>query len=423
MSSPSWFAAIAGAILVLTLGAWLFNRSKYATGKRLKYLAVGLVACGTLLSAAVVSTFLLMIGGLISGAGFGLLWLVWSRVLVQIDSEKLEYIIPASAVVTAIISLIYPSMMGVMGAIAVALLPILSVVCLIVVQMKIPASAESVDGKTSSAAPMPIKDILFAIIYIIGTYFVIGGLDSLLPPTENAIGTLNISLPIFIGSCFGVFLAVSCILHAVRIDLSSLSKAIAPILICAIVLFALKGHIADQFSVALIVGADFMASTVAVIYFVGLEKSGKLGAYNAIGISQGAMLIGALSGNYFGGQLFEGFDPPDAKLLIIVLALALVLVVSISFVPRRLSDSVPTPTQSATEQENDLVQRILDIAASNDLTAREAEILGYLAKGRTEPYIREQLWLSRSTVSTHVKHIYQKLGIHSKQEIISLLES
>ncbi|MDR1014118.1 MAG: LuxR C-terminal-related transcriptional regulator [Coriobacteriales bacterium] len=49
--------------------------------------------------------------------------------------------------------------------------------------------------------------------------------------------------------------------------------------------------------------------------------------------------------------------------------------------------------------------------------AREAEILGYLAKGRTEPYVREQLWLSRSTVSTRVKHICQKL---EKQETISL---
>ena len=63
------------------------------------------------------------------------------------------------------------------------------------------------------------------------------------------------------------------------------------------------------------------------------------------------------------------------------------------------------------------------MAAERGLTPRETEILGYLARGRTEPYIREQLWLSRSTVSTHVKHIYQKLDIHSKQEIISLIEA
>lgn len=53
---------------------------------------------------------------------------------------------------------------------------------------------------------------------------------------------------------------------------------------------------------------------------------------------------------------------------------------------------------------------------------REAEILGYLARGRSQPYIREELVLSKNTVATHVKHIYQKLGVHSRQELLDLFE-
>ncbi len=56
------------------------------------------------------------------------------------------------------------------------------------------------------------------------------------------------------------------------------------------------------------------------------------------------------------------------------------------------------------------------------LTERESQILGYLARGRSAPFIREELSLSKSTVATHVRHIYDKLGVHSKQELLSLLE-
>lgn len=56
------------------------------------------------------------------------------------------------------------------------------------------------------------------------------------------------------------------------------------------------------------------------------------------------------------------------------------------------------------------------------LSGRETEILGYLAKGRSQPYIREELFLSKNTVATHVKHIYQKLNVHSRQELLDLFE-
>lgn len=56
------------------------------------------------------------------------------------------------------------------------------------------------------------------------------------------------------------------------------------------------------------------------------------------------------------------------------------------------------------------------------LSAREEEVLGYLARGRSQPYIREELLLSKNTVATHVKHIYQKLNVHSRQELLDLVQ-
>ena len=56
------------------------------------------------------------------------------------------------------------------------------------------------------------------------------------------------------------------------------------------------------------------------------------------------------------------------------------------------------------------------------LSEREGEIMIMFAKGRNLPYVQEELCLSKSTVSTHRQHIYQKLGVHSAQEMIDLIQ-
>ena len=55
------------------------------------------------------------------------------------------------------------------------------------------------------------------------------------------------------------------------------------------------------------------------------------------------------------------------------------------------------------------------------LSDRETEIAFLLARGYSRPYIREKLFISKNTVATHIRHIYGKLGIHSKEELIDLV--
>jgi DNA-binding CsgD family transcriptional regulator len=57
------------------------------------------------------------------------------------------------------------------------------------------------------------------------------------------------------------------------------------------------------------------------------------------------------------------------------------------------------------------------------ITKREREIIGYLLRGRSVPYIRDELYISANTVNTHIKHIYAKTAVSSRQELIDLIES
>ena len=44
-----------------------------------------------------------------------------------------------------------------------------------------------------------------------------------------------------------------------------------------------------------------------------------------------------------------------------------------------------------------------------------------LAEGRNEPYIESALGISRTTVKTHITHIYRKVGVSSRQQLIDVL--
>ncbi len=54
-----------------------------------------------------------------------------------------------------------------------------------------------------------------------------------------------------------------------------------------------------------------------------------------------------------------------------------------------------------------------------DLSEREKEILGWLVKGKSYNAIAETCFVSIDTVKTHVRHIYEKLHVHSKSEAVA----
>lgn len=96
---------------------------------------------------------------------------------------------------------------------------------------------------------------------------------------------------------------------------------------------------------------------------------------------------------------------------------------------------ITAPTESETGSstkalpENDRAledfynQKIKHFAETFALTKRETEVFAYLARGRSLPYIAEELFVTTGTVKTHTMHIYRKLGINSKQELMDALES
>lgn len=69
------------------------------------------------------------------------------------------------------------------------------------------------------------------------------------------------------------------------------------------------------------------------------------------------------------------------------------------------------------EVQQRLVRRLTSPHAT--LSPREVEILGALATGATNREVARSLFISESTVKTHLAHLYDKLGVTSRTAAIS----
>ena len=93
------------------------------------------------------------------------------------------------------------------------------------------------------------------------------------------------------------------------------------------------------------------------------------------------------------------------------------------------SDSAPFATESEGSTAANAAAASSDeqvrgwLRTKHGLTAREIDVALLIARGRSKTFIADELFISENTVRTHSKNVYAKLGIHSREELISLFEN
>ena len=80
------------------------------------------------------------------------------------------------------------------------------------------------------------------------------------------------------------------------------------------------------------------------------------------------------------------------------------------------------PSDAASDGAAALAERCARVAGERGLSPREGEILGYLGRGHTVAFIAKTLVISESTVRTHVKAVYRKLGVSSREELLEFID-
>lgn len=128
---------------------------------------------------------------------------------------------------------------------------------------------------------------------------------------------------------------------------------------------------------------------------------------------------------------------PDVSHLLLGTGMLTVVICTCVFLSKTSISRMIDALQAPQDLEENLQQSVLHTPQYTDsfdavcthlkqeyrLTDREFEIFMLLARGRNTQIIQERLYITRNTIKTHVKAIYQKLDIHSQQEILDVVEA
>lgn len=123
-------------------------------------------------------------------------------------------------------------------------------------------------------------------------------------------------------------------------------------------------------------------------------------------------------------HIYKLFAPSVPDLLgITSVMLGLLIVATYLFVFANKSAVPVFEKVDRPEYHSDKLQSICNrLVRIGRLSKRESDVLSLIAKGRSTPRIQDELSLSMNTVNTHTSHIYQKLNVHSRQELLDLIE-
>ena len=402
-----------------------------------------------------IDALIFVAGAVLTGFGSAPLWVMWGEYYARITQAESEFLAPVSAMVAAIAVLIVSAMDGWVAIATVTCFPLLSGLCLALSRNDV--SREKGAGEFAIAADMEAHDAAHAharqdlghVLRSMGTagfgilaaclFVCIEG--SLWAPPEGDCGHLQFALAM--AMAFMLVIGYSITRGPRRVSLSFLHRWMCPVLVAgfgAIVVFGLAngGGIAHAVSIA----ARFIFCLITQMYFARYAIMGVATPVQAYGLGWIFVhlgdLLGVVGANAIDTGMAAGFFTMDqavaACMVMLVAATMLVLNDRKTFAAdtrpgstRIHADLAESREPHAAESDassptaDDIDARIRELARTAALTPRETEVFDLLARGRSIPYVRDALVISKETAATHAKHIYAKLDVHSRQELIDLV--
>ena len=186
----------------------------------------------------------------------------------------------------------------------------------------------------------------------------------------------------------------------------------------------------NTYSSALIFGGYNCFVLVLCVVCIDVANSFKVGAARAIGLGFVALYGGETVGSLFAHSL-EATGIPLFDLTVVTLVAVSLLFIAHLFLFTETDlikigigevHLVGAQQDEAPAAEADSADPCAAIVERYALSPRESDVLPLLLEGRTISRIQDTLFISAGTVSTHIRHIYQKTGVNNRQELIDLAQ-
>lgn len=273
--------------------------------------------------------------------------------------------------------------------------------------------------------------------------------------SEHLVGDVNMWVPLAVATLVTLLMAIVAL---GRPHPTSVYRVCLPLLLVVLSLLPFFGDALGGLVGLIVIVCYDVCGMVFLLYIVDCSRRLDLSAYLLAGAYLGGSALSLLAGLGIGSVLRAlSVDYGLSLLTLLAFAaiypLAGVFMFGLRKIQRRSTTDADESARSGVDVREDASKcegkheanaftqgsaeeiqselRVIDdilesgvevIAGENGLTRREREILGYLARGRSARYIAEDLVISENTVWAHVKRIYAKTGVHTKQELMSSVE-
>ena len=192
----------------------------------------------------------------------------------------------------------------------------------------------------------------------------------------------------------------------------------------ALLVASVEGRPSAILHVVMLSGYTFFKIVVWAL-LCQLGRSGGISPVRIVAWGEATLSFALLVGNLALQTLLLSGNWPDAVVrTVIPLCVALLLVAYIFILSERRviaidelgkAKEAETPARRFQDRFDALVRRY-------GLTPREADVARLFVRGRSTSRIAEDLYISTGTVATHLRNVYHKTQVHSRQELLDLVE-
>lgn len=333
-----------------------------------------------------------------------------------LDSGQLKSVLIASAFVEAILFVAYPLILNYLYAIAAVLFAVRAVLFGLAergsIQLFEGASVGQPENRQAISFPASLAVSIVATVVswsFLQTQVYMGD--------PIAATTIIVATKLLAVAVFTYFM-----LAAHDLSFAPSGKLICVALLCAMALHLGSDNVYLSTSVM-----DVGYSLFELVAYLVLGELSSRRPASAMKILSGfylvvhtAYLVGGGLGIFSHAGVFVG----DGRLVETGILIALVFVSVYCFDEKRVMSFLSNSEQLEREEEGARGKESFaeDVFKSFGLTDREMEVALLYAKGRSAVYIAEELQISPHTVRSHMARIYEKCLVHSRQELLSLLE-
>lgn len=420
--TTSWLVNLGATVIFLLLIAFVLGRKRHLSSyKWLYFAAPALTFLFTLALCLLPESF--TIPGLayflafLLGATESVMWILWGEryacVKANFSIRHIGTTFGLTVLITIVIAWTLPLYVT---TFFVALLPVASGVLLVLARRDGERAFPVLLPKSAAQGGLKNMVSVSAITFLasMACYFLVAIIPWEALPTRDLAFTFGV-----IGGAL-IMLAIAG-LCALSKDKINIFKMLPWLLVLEIVAFGL--FLADEamFFPAFIMatGISSLLEILLIMYFGILTSKGYVTPAVAFAFSGAFVRAGIAVGNTW-AVIYE-HTPTLAAAITPETCLAFICLLAILIIPLVKQEFNIVALTAAPPSKAEIDEICLEVAKEFSLSGREGEILVLIARGYTTNSMADKLVISPYTVNTHIRHIYEKMQIHKRSELLNYL--